>query len=53
MTGNDTLRKVNQALRNKIEELKKKLWKVSDDPFKESTWPTRGTGELSPVNEIT
>ena len=34
MTGNDTLRKVNQALRNEIEELKKKLQKVSDDPLK-------------------
>ena len=34
MTGNDKLRKVNQALRNEIEELKKKLQKVSDDQLK-------------------
>ena len=34
MTGNDKLRKVNQALRNEIEVLKKKLQKVSDDPLK-------------------
>ena len=34
MTGNDKLRKVNQALRNEIEELKKKLQKVADDPLK-------------------
>ena len=31
MTGNDKLRKKNQALRNEIEELKNKLQKVTDD----------------------
>ena len=49
MTGNDKLRKENQALRNyEIEELKNKIEKVSDDLSKNQhgRHPERG---LSPV----
>ena len=47
MTGNDKIRKENQALRNEIEELKNKLQKVSDD-LSENQHGRHAERQLSP-----